>query len=111
MYLRTEKQETFTLKCTSLENLMNETTRCQKKYKKSNISSHIRDILTDPKIFNIKKEELEERAEIEDSITPYEFIGNNRKPFYILTYRLFQKPLLQTGSVGGTSGFFFYENL
>ena len=30
---KNEGQETFTLKCTSLENLMNETTRCQKKYK------------------------------------------------------------------------------
>ncbi|MBV23202.1 MAG: hypothetical protein CMA53_03790 [Euryarchaeota archaeon] len=106
---RSEGQETFTLTLTSLENLMNETTRCQKKYAKANISAHVKDILTDPKIFNIKKEELEERTEIEDCITPYEFIGNNKKPFYILTWLCPKAQPLQTGSVGGTSGFFFYE--
>ena len=106
---RSEGQETFTLTLTSLENLINETTRCQKKYAKANISAHIKDILTDPKILNIKKEELEERAEIEDCITPYEFIGNNRKPFYILTWLCPKAQPLQTGNVGGTSGFFFYE--
>ena len=35
---RSEGQETFTLTLTSLENLINETTRCQKKYAKANIS-------------------------------------------------------------------------
>ena len=106
---KNEGQETFTLQCTSLENLMNETTRCQKKYKKANISSHIRDILTDPKIFNIKKEELEERAEIEDSITPYEFIGNNRKPFYILTWLCPKAQPLQTGNVVAHLDFSFMK--
>ena len=59
-----EGEESFTLALSSLENLMNETTRCQKKYEKANISAHVADILQDPNIFNISKEEFNERVEI-----------------------------------------------
>tara|TARA_R100001079_G_C4430992_1_gene144186 strand:- start:292 stop:1293 length:1002 start_codon:yes stop_codon:yes gene_type:complete len=88
---------------------MNETTRCQKKYEKANISAHVADILQDPNIFNISKEEFNERVEIEDSSTPYSFIGNNRKPFYILSWLCPKAQPLKEGKAGGTSGFFFYE--
>ena len=104
-----EGQESFTLALSSLENLMNETTRCQKKYAKANISAHVADILKDPNIFNISKEEFDERVEIEDCSTPYSFIGNNRKPFYILSWLCPKAQPLKEGKVGGTSGFFFYE--
>tara|TARA_Y100001980_G_C14526294_1_gene301812 strand:- start:124 stop:1521 length:1398 start_codon:yes stop_codon:yes gene_type:complete len=104
-----ESEETFTLALSSLENLMNETTRVQKKYPKANISAHVRDILTDPNILNIPKEKIDERAEIEDCSTPYSFIGNNRKPFYILSWLCPKAQPLKEGKVGGTSGFFFYE--
>ena len=104
-----EGQESFTLALSSLENLMNETTRCQKKYAKANISTHVADILKDPNIFNISKEEFDERVEIEDCSTPYSFIGNNRKPFYILSWLCPKAQPLKEGKVGGTSGFFFYE--
>ncbi len=104
-----EGEESFTLVMSSLENLMNETTRCQKKYEKANISTHVADILKDPNIFNISKEEFDERVEIEDSSTPYSFIGNNRKPFYILSWLCPKAQPLKEGKVGGTSGFFFYE--
>ena len=102
-----EGQESFTLALSSLENLMNETTRCQKKYAKANISAHVADILKDPNIFNISKEEFDERVEIEDCSTPYSFIGNNRKPFYILSWLCPKAQPLKEGKVGGTSGFFF----
>ena len=102
-----EGEESFTLALSSLENLMNETTRCQKKYEKANISAHVADILQDPNIFNISKEEFNERVEIEDSSTPYSFIGNNRKPFYILSWLCPKAQPLKEGKAGGTSGFFF----
>ena len=104
-----EGEESFTLALSSLENLMNETTRCQKKYAKANISAHVADILQDPNIFNISKEEFNERVEIEDCSTPYSFIGNNRKPFYILSWLCPKAQPLREGKAGGTSGFFFYE--
>ena len=90
---KNEGQETFTLKCTSLENLMNETTRCQKKYSKANISSHIRDILTDPKIFNIKKEELEERAEIEKTTHQFGLLFRKKNARVFVTARSTSSPL------------------
>jgi len=107
--MKKEGEEIFTLALSSLENIMNETTRVQKKYPKANISSHVRDILTDPNILNIPKEKLGERADIEDCSTPYSFIGNNRKPFYILSWLCPKAQPLREGKVGGTSGFFFYE--
>ena len=107
--MKKEGEEIFTLGLSSLENLMNETTRVQKKYPKANISSHVRDILTDPNILNIPKEKLGERADIEDCSTPYSFIGNNRKPFYILSWLCPKAQPLKEGKAGGTSGFFFYE--
>ena len=107
--MKKEGEEIFTLALSSLENIMNETTRVQKKYPKANISSHVRDILTDPNILNIPKEKLGERADIEDCSTPYSFIGNNRKPFYILSWLCPKAQPLKEGKVGGTSGFFFYE--
>ena len=107
--MKKEGEESFTLALSSLENLLNETTRCQKKYAKANISAHVADILQDPNIFNISKEEFNERVEIEDCSTPYSFIGNNRKPFYILSWLCPKAQPLREGKAGGTSGFFFYE--
>ena len=71
-----EGQEIFTLKLCTLGNLTNETARCQVRFPKRPISSHIRTILE--QVMEIKPERI---ALIEDSTTSYGFIGNNRKPF------------------------------
>ena len=114
--MQVEGQETFTLVLSTLENLRNETSRCQRRYERLPISSHVQDILE-----NTLKVPTERIAEVEPSITPYGFIGNNKKPFHICTWLA---PKAQPGSEGtsgtsgsgglaeakGTSGFFFYEN-
>ena len=107
-----EGQEIFTLKLCTLGNLTNETARCQVRFPKRPISSHIRTILE--QVMEIKPERI---ALIEDSTTSYGFIGNNRKPFYTCTW-LCPKAIPSTegvkGDAGneakGTAGFCFYEN-
>ena len=110
-----EGQETFTLKCCTLSNLSNETTRVVKRYEKGPISEHVKNILTDVLLID------EDRMSIEKSITSYGFIGNMRKPFYTIQW-LCPKAVPTTSTVSGTSGegvkaegkgtsgFFFYED-
>ena len=112
---QTEGQEIFTLKLCTLTNLSNEVTRCQKRYEKKPISEHVKDILEDV----LKADN--NRVKVEDSITSYGFIGNNRKPFYTITWLAAKAVPSTQGAKGvsgsgetaegkGTAGFFFYED-
>ena len=106
--------EKFTLHLVSKEGLQNETVRCQKKYEKSTIDNHIKDILKN----TLQTDKI---GTIEPSSNSYTFIGNNKKPFHILTW-LGPKAVSQiskvsnvsgngqSGQAKGTSGFLFYEN-
>ena len=102
---KNESQEVFVICLSSLQNLMNETVRCQQRFKSAEISTHVETIL---------KEVLmvpEDRIDVERSITKYEFIGNTRKPFYLATWLCPKAAPATTGQVGGTSGFLFYEDI
>ncbi len=104
------KSESFTLHLTSKEALQNETVRCYKKYNKANINTHINDILKN--VLQTTK-----IGQIEQTSNSYSFIGNNKKPFHIMTW-LGPKSISihsKSGNSGkeakGTSGFLFYENI
>jgi len=101
---KNENQEIFTICCSSLQNLMNETVRCQERYKNAEVSTHVEKILKDVLMVP------EDRYSIEKSATKYEFIGNTRKPFYLITWLCPKAQPAKTGKVGGTSGFVFYED-
>jgi len=107
--------EMFTLHMVSREGLTNETARCQKKYQ-GNLKNTVTTILKDVLMTEKYKEN-----NIEVTSNDYSFIGNNKKPFHILTW-LGPKSVPATGPVSGTSGegqtgeakgtagFLFYEN-
>jgi len=104
------KSESFTLHLTSKEALQNETVRCCEKYNNANINTHVENILK--KILQTTK-----IGKIEQTSNTYSFIGNNKKPFHILTW-LGPKSISaysKSGNSGkeakGTSGFLFYENI
>ena len=104
------KSESFTLHLTSKEALQNETVRCCKKYNNANINTHVENILK--KVLQTTK-----IGKIEQTSNTYSFIGNNKKPFHILTW-LGPKSISaysKSGNSGkeakGTSGFLFYENI
>ena len=106
--------QSFTLKITSLEYFVNETTRCMKRYKPANVHTHVRDILE--KSMKVRKDRI---GTIEETKNTYSFIGNNKKPFYTIQW-LCPKSITGEKKKGvsgegekakavGTAGYFFYE--
>jgi hypothetical protein len=103
--------EMFTLSLVSREGLTNETSRCQTIYR-GNLQTTVTKILKDD--LKTKKYKSEN---IEGTSNDYSFIGNNRKPFHVLTW-LGPKAVPANGQNSGTSGeeargtagFLFYEN-
>lgn len=107
--------EMFTLHLVSREGLTNETVRCQKKYS-GNIKTTVEDILS-----NVLSTEKFTSNNIESTSNSYSFIGNQKKPFHILTW-LGPKAVPSSSQSGGTpgdtidgeargvAGFLFYEN-
>ena len=84
-------------------NLRNEITRCEKRYERFPISEHVKSIL---------KEKLkidEGRLKADPCATEYDFQGNMRKPFFLITGLAPKTQPVKEG-VTGTSGFVFYED-
>ena len=103
--------EMFTLNLVSREGLTNETSRCQTIYR-GNLQTTVTKILKD----DLKTKKYKSQN-IEGTSNDYSFIGNNRKPFHVLTW-LGPKAVPANGQNSGTSGqeargtagFLFYEN-
>jgi hypothetical protein len=108
-----DTKENFILHLVSREGITNETTRCFKRYS-GNIKNTVeyileKDLLTDK--FDEKN--------IEKTGNNYEFLGNSKKPFQVLTW-LGPKgvPVAEGGTSGGedsgeakgVAGYLFYEN-
>jgi len=107
----------FVLNISSLEFIKNETSRCQFKFKSQTIDKHVRQILG-PHVMNVNPDKILDKN-IEETENSYSFIGNNRKPFYTITW-LCPKSITNskqgvsgdgnTAQGKGTAGFLFYEN-
>jgi hypothetical protein len=92
-----------TLELVSKEFIMNEKVRLNTRFD-GKISDHIRKILTDKNYLATEKD-----IDIEETSNNYNFIGNNRKPYYALNW-LSKKAIPSTqGADGNTAGYFFYE--
>ena len=106
-----KSNEMFTLNLVSREGLTNETSRCETIYR-GNLQTTVTKILKDD--LKTEKYKIEN---IEKTSNDYSFIGNNRKPFHVLTW-LGPKAVPANGQNSGTSGeeakgtagFLFYEN-
>lgn len=68
------------------------------------ISNHIRRILSDKKFLGTKK-----KLDIEETGNNYNFIGNNRKPYYALNWLSKASIPGKDGKKGDSAGFFFFE--
>lgn len=91
--------ESFILNLVSREAITNETVRCLKRYD-GTIDQSVKDILENVLFAdreNIKSENIEKTA------NSYSFIGNQKKPFHMLTW-LGPKSLPQTTTTSGKSG-------
>lgn len=110
-YVTNGSQESFALHLVSREGLTNETARVQKKYQKKTIDEHVTSILKD-----VLQTSKYESKNIEKTSNTYSFIGNQKKPFHILTW-LCPKGVPVTSSSGtsgqiakGVAGYLFFEN-
>lgn len=107
--------ETFTLNLISKEGIVNETIRCLRRYD-GTIDQSVKKILTE-----VLKTKNYKDSNIEKTANSYSFIGNQKKPFHVLTW-LGPKSIPQSSTPSNTSGsdlssqakgvggFLFFEN-
>ena len=88
-------KDVYFLDFASREFFANEQTRVVKKYE-GNIGDNVQKILRD--VLKVTT-----NIDIDNTSAPYNFIGNDRKPFYVCTW-LASKSIPEVTSAGGTSG-------
>jgi len=87
----------------SKEYILNEKIRLNTRFD-GKISDHIRKILTDQNYLATEK-----NVDIEDTSNTYNFIGNNKKPYYAMNWLSKKSVPNLTEAKGNTAGYFFYE--
>ena len=92
-------QDVYFIDLASKEFFANEQTRVVKRYE-GNIGDNVEKILKD-----VLKVEAD--IEIDNTLAPYNFIGNDKKPFYICTW-LASKSIPESGK-GGSAGYLFFQ--
>lgn len=92
-----------TLNFVSKESILNYKTVLNTRFD-GKISDHVKKILTDQSYLKTTK-----NLDIEETSNNYNFIGNNRRPFYSILW-LAKKAVPKTeGAQGNSAGFFFFE--
>jgi hypothetical protein len=100
-----QNKQIISLDLVSKEFILNEQVRVRKRYD-GKISDSISSILKDKAPFGL---ETTKNVDTEKTINLYNFIGNNRKPFYMCLW-LAKKSIPSTGGgKGSTAGYFFFE--
>jgi len=97
------QNEVFFLDLCTREFLANEQTRVVKRYD-GKISDNVIQILRDKTGLNTKKD-----IDADSTVIPYNFIGNDRKPFYVCTWLGTKGVPEETGKINSAAGYFFYE--
>ena len=98
----TAKNTVVMLGLVSKEHIQNQLVRVNKRFD-GKLSDHVNEILTNSTYIGTQKD-----VDIEETQNNYNFIGNNKKPFYTCTW-LAKKGVPNTTSPGNTAGYFFYE--
>jgi hypothetical protein len=98
----TTQQNLVNLSLVSKEHILNQRVRVNTRFD-GKISDHVRKILTNSNFLASSKD-----LNIEETQNNYNFLGNNKKPFYTCTW-LAKKGIPNITSPGKTAGYFFYE--
>ena len=91
------------LDLTSKEFIMNEKVRLNERFD-GKISNHIRKILTDQNYLGTEK-----NIDIEETSNNFNFVGNNRKPYYALNWLSKKSVSAEAQKKGESAGYFFFE--
>ena len=94
-------KDVYFLDFASREFFANEQTRVVKKYE-GNIGDNVQKILRD--VLKVTT-----NIDIDNTSAPYNFIGNDRKPFYICTWLASKSVAYNGPGKDSTAGFLFYE--
>jgi hypothetical protein len=87
----------------SKEFILNEKVRLNTRFD-GKISEHIRKILTDQNYLSTQK-----KIAIEETSNNYNFVGNNRKPYYAMNWLSKKAVSAQNQKNGDSAGYFFFE--
>lgn len=96
-------KDVFMLELCTREFLANEQSRVVKRYD-GKVSDNVTQILQDPRGLNTKK-----NIDADSTVVPYNFIGNDRKPFYVCTWLATKGVPEESGKINGAAGYFFFE--
>jgi hypothetical protein len=99
------KKSMVQLELVSKEFIMNEKVRINERFD-GKISEHIKKILTDKKYLGTDK-----KVDIEETSNNYNFIGNNRKPYYVMNWLSKKSVPNYSDAKGNTAGYFFFETI
>ena len=101
--LMNAESESFTLNLVSREAITNETSRVGKKFPSSEpISDSVKEIIEK---YLLSKKEIS----IDETMNPYGFYGNMKKPFTILTWLASKSVPGNSSGQSASAGYFFYE--
>ena len=101
------QKDAYSIDFTSREMLANEQCRVCKRYD-GKISENIKKILTEATSSDVGIKTKKE-VTVDETAINYNFIGNDRKPFYVCTWLASKSIPAQAGKVGGSAGYVFYE--
>ena len=101
------QKDVYSIDFTSREMLANEQCRVVKRYD-GKISENIKKILTENTSADVGIKTKKEIT-VDETAINYNFIGNDRKPFYVCTWLASKSIPSQAGKVGGSAGYVFYE--
>ena len=101
------QKDAYSIDFTSREMLANEQCRVCKRYD-GKISENIKKILTEATSADVGIKTKKE-VTVDETAINYNFIGNDRKPFYVCTWLASKSIPAQAGKVGGSAGYVFYE--
>jgi len=104
------QSDIYILDFCSRELFANEQSRVVKRYGNETgvISENVEKILKEP-LFKDKGILTKKDIKVDKTAINYQFIGNDRKPFYVCTWLASKAVPEKSGEVGGAAGYFFYE--
>ena len=101
------QKDVYVLDFTSRERLANEQCRVVKRYN-GKISDNVKEILTKATSAEVGIKTKKD-IDADETAINYNFIGNDRKPFYVCTWLASKSIPAEAGKIGGAAGYLFYE--
>ena len=101
------QKDVYAIDFTSRELFANEQCRVCKRYD-GKISENVKKILTEATSADVGIK-TKKKVTVDETAINYNFIGNDRKPFYVCTWLASKSIPAEAGKIGGSAGYLFYE--